>query len=132
MDSIQAGKEVISETQQALKDAGMGLPRLVVKLGELLDAQKSISCVSGKDAGTKTMDFIEVPDNATQIKALDMAFELGNHYPPKNQKVEFPDANGKPQSIGGLFTDMERATRLVYLLDQAAKRKKNAKRGKKD
>ena len=102
---FQAKDEVISETQQALKAAGMGLPRLVVKLGELLDAQKSISCVSGKDAGTKTMDFIAVPDNATQIKALDMAFNLGDHYPSKKVTADLNhNINELSPEVSSLFS----------------------------
>jgi len=49
--------------------------------------------------------------------------KLRGDYPVETKKVEFPDENGRPQKIGGgIFTDMERATRLLYLLQQAEKR----------
>lgn len=71
--------------------------------------------------------------HGTRLKAAEMTMSLFDMMPAERKKVEFPDENGKPQKIGGLFTDMERATRLVYLLDQAAKRKKaDAKRSGKD
>lgn len=66
----------------------------------------------------------------SKLDALEIAVDVKGL---KKQKIEFPDKDGQPQQIGGLFTNMERASRLVYLLDKAAKRnKKNAKRGKKD
>jgi len=46
----------------------------------------------------------------------------------KPAKIIFPDKNGNPQEIGGAFTDMERATRLLYLVDLAKKRAKSANR----
>ena len=52
-------------------------------------------------------------------------FWLKNHASYRDkQEVEFPDADGKPQTIGLMLSDMERATRLVYLLEQAAKKAK--------
>ena len=47
------------------------------------------------------------------------------------QKIEFPDKHGRPQQIGGVFSDPERAARLIYLIQQAQKRDKEAKRKKK-
>lgn len=47
------------------------------------------------------------------------------HYRDK-QEVEFPDENGKPQSITSNFTDIELAARIATLLDKAAQRKKDA------
>jgi hypothetical protein len=51
----------------------------------------------------------------------------------KPTKVVFPDENGQPQNIGGLFTNMELATRMAFILKEAAKRKKaDAKRSGKN
>ncbi|MFA7462383.1 MAG: hypothetical protein WCY59_04470, partial [Anaerovoracaceae bacterium] len=62
-------------------------------------------------------------DHNVRLDAAKMAIELLRMNPPK--QIEFPDETGKPQRItGDVFTDMERATRLVYLMNQAAKRKK--------
>ena len=96
--------EVLSETQQELKKAGFGLPKLIVKLGELLEAQKPISCIKGKEANGGTVDFVDVPDNQTQIKALDMAFELGDHYPSKKVTAEVKHEFGElPVEVSLMF-----------------------------
>lgn len=51
-------------------------------------------------------------------------FWLKNHANYEDKvKTEFPDADGKPQQIGATLTNMDRAARLVYLLDRAAKAK---------
>lgn len=38
------------------------------------------------------------------------------------QDIEFPGEDGKPQKIGGVFSDTERSARLLFLLEQAEKR----------
>ena len=43
------------------------------------------------------------------------------------QQVEFPDESGKPQQIGGMFSDMELAARLVHLVKKAQDAKRSAK-----
>ena len=77
------------------------------------------------DAHGTTKDFVDVPDYATRLKAADSVSKLKGYI---SEKVIFPDKNGDPQPIGGVFTDMELATRLAFILTEAAKRKKNAKR----
>jgi len=57
------------------------------------------------------------------------AQKLLGAYP--SEKIEFPDKHGKPQQIGGVISDPERAARLIYLIQQAQKRDKEAKRKKK-
>ena len=59
------------------------------------------------------------------------AQKLLGAYP--SEKIEFPDKYGKPQRIdgGGIFSDPERAARLIYLIQQAQKRDKDAKGKKK-
>ena len=57
------------------------------------------------------------------------AQKLLGAYP--SEKIEFPDKHGRPQQIGGVFSDPERAARLIYLIQQAEKRDKAAKRKKK-
>lgn len=49
------------------------------------------------------------------------AHRLRGDYPA--DKHVFPDENGKPQSITTPFGDTERAARLIYLLEQAKKKK---------
>ena len=83
------------------------------------------------EKGTKDKpDGDEILDSTFEFELHDKLDAIGKAIAvigiQKPTKVVFPDENGKPQKIGGgLFTDMERATRLVYLLGQAAKRKKS-------
>jgi hypothetical protein len=88
MSGVEDGKKIMSETQQALDDAGLGLDRALAKIEQLLEATKPISCIKGKEADGGTVDFVDVPDNQTQVKALDILLTLGNHYPPKELKAE--------------------------------------------
>ena len=58
------------------------------------------------------------------------AQKLLGAYP--SEKIEFPDKHGRPQQIdGGIFSDPERAARLIYLIQQAQKRDKAVKGKKK-
>lgn len=82
----KAAKFAMSQTERELKRAGLSLSFGMKKLKALLDAQKTVSCISGKDAGAGSVDFVEVPDNPTQLKALDMLFTLGDHYPAKKME----------------------------------------------
>jgi hypothetical protein len=84
----EAGQQAMSETQKALRVADLGLSRGLIKLNQLLDATKPISCIKGKDADGGSVDFVDVPDNQTQIKALDILLTLGDHYPAKQIKAD--------------------------------------------
>lgn len=105
--------------------------RLAEKYGALLESKKCISALivapggdGMKDANSMTRDFVEVDDCPTQLKAADSIAKLKGFLIDKHI---FPDESGKPQAIGGaIFSDIERANRLVYLLDQASKRAKDA------
>jgi len=45
------------------------------------------------------------------------------------EKHVFPDEKGRPQRLdGGIFSDPERAARLIYLIQQAQKRDEEAKK----
>ena len=68
--SISSAKIAINETEKNLKKHGISRAFYMKKLKELCDAQKQISCVSGKEANGGTVDFIEVPDNAVQLNAV--------------------------------------------------------------
>jgi len=82
------------------------------------------------DAHGTTKDFIDVPDYATRLKAADSVSKLKGYI---SEKVIFPDKNGDPQQVGTLFTNMELATRMAFILKEAAKRKKaDAKRSGKN
>jgi hypothetical protein len=77
-----------SATQAAMQKADLGLGRGLQKLNQLLEATKPISCIKGKEADGGTVDIVDVPDNQTQVKALDILLTLGDHYPGKKIKAE--------------------------------------------
>lgn len=113
-----AAKKVLS----GLKKAGLTRPYYLQIIKECCEATKSISCISGKDAGSGSVDFVDVPDYRIRLDAVKTIIDLYGDKAPTKQDVKFPDKDGNPQEIGGMFTDMERAAKLVYLLDQASKR----------
>lgn len=120
---IQAAISARAIVEKRLEEAGLTRPYYISKLKELCEATKPISCVKGKDADGGTVDFIDIPDNRIQLDAVKTIIDLYGDKAPTKQNVQFPDKNGHPQAIGGgMFTDLERAARLAYLLDQAAKR----------
>lgn len=69
-----------------LMDA-MGLTdqKLMVKLDEGLEAQRSIAAIAGTEANGGTTDFVDVPDYAVRHKYLDTALKLKGKYPKENQ-----------------------------------------------
>lgn len=111
----KAAKFAMSQTERELERAGLSLSVGMKKLKALLDAQKTV-------AGS--VDFVEVPDNPTQLKALDMLFTLGDHYPAK--KMEHGGEVKIHHDVS--LTNLERATRLAYLLTKA-KEKRDGKKG---
>lgn len=60
-----------------LDKKGLTDEKIINKLMELIEAKRQISAnITYGDADEKTMDFIEVPDNPTQIKALELLIKL--------------------------------------------------------
>jgi hypothetical protein len=95
--SLQASNNALCKTRQQMEKAGFTFPRLMEKLDDLMNAQKPIAATvvhkagkgkGAKDADETTMDFVDVPDNQVQIKALDMAFNLRDDYPCKKIKAD--------------------------------------------
>ena len=74
--------------------------------------------------GDSVLAWDEVAWSVRQNARMD-ANKLFGHYP--SSKVEFPDETGKPQSIGAAFGDTERSARLIYLLEKAEARAREAK-----
>lgn len=102
--SNQAADTAICKTRQAMERAGFTFPRLMEKLDDLMNAQKPIAATvvhkagrgkGAKDADESTTDFINVPDNQVQIKALDMAFTLRDDYPCKKLKADVNHSGGE-------------------------------------
>ena len=50
--------------------------KLIKKLDELMEAQKTVSAVSGRGADAGTVDFVDVPDYNTQVKAMDIVTDI--------------------------------------------------------
>jgi hypothetical protein len=94
------------ETRRKMEEADLGLDRGLRKLGELLECTKSVSCIKGKDADGGTVDFVDVPDNPTQAKALDMLLTLGDYYPDKKIKANIRHTG----SLDILLTEIDGAT----------------------
>lgn len=90
-------KGIFCETRRRMEAADLGLGRGLKKLDQLLESTKPIAATvihtagknkGAKDADSTTTDFVEVPDNQTQVKALDILLSLGDYYPDKKLKAE--------------------------------------------
>lgn len=58
-----------------------------------------------------------------KLTALNMVIGIKGLKAP--EKVEFPDKDGNPQSIGKNFTDTELAAQVIFMFEQAAKKQKD-------
>lgn len=99
-----SGREAACETRKQMEAAGFTFQRLMEKLDDLLNAQKPISCIRGKEADGGTVDFIDVPDNQAQIKALDMAFTLRDDYPCKKLKADVNHSGSIMAAVAGYLS----------------------------
>ena len=119
--AAEAAKDAMKETERLCKKAGLTKSKVLKRIREGLDAHKVVATFDRQSSGFQYSK--PLVDHTTRLRAAEMAIDLLRMKPPT--QVEFPDETGKPQRItGDVFTDMERATRLVYLMNQAAKRKK--------
>ena len=119
--AAKAAQIAMEETAKECKKAGLTKSKVLKRIKEGLDAH-IVKATYDKDMSGFAYSKPLV-DHNVRLDAAKMAIALLRMKPPT--QVEFPDEHGKPQSINGtVFTDMERATRLVYLMNQAAKRKK--------
>jgi hypothetical protein len=82
-DPVQAAYEnkIKLDTSALMDKAGLTDDRLFEKLDALVEAQRTVSAIGGKDANAGTVDFVDVPDNPVQLKALEMAFKLKDKFP---------------------------------------------------
>ncbi len=97
--------------------------RLANKLNKELDAKETkFFQHQGEVISKRTV----IAWGVRQAARIDAQKLLGA-YPA--EKHIFPDEKGRPQRIdGGIFSDPERAARLIYLIQQAQKRDKKAKK----
>ena len=85
---IQAAKHALNETERRLKRAGLTRSYYLKKLKEFCEATKSVSCVSGKDAGSASVDFVDVPDYRIQLDAVKTIIDLYGDKAPTKQTLD--------------------------------------------
>lgn len=73
------------QTNEIMESMGLTDKRLYSKLDELIEAKRTVSAISGRKANAGTVDFVDVPDYQTQVKAIDIALKLKAKYPKDNQ-----------------------------------------------
>lgn len=66
---------------------------LAEKTKEGLEANRTISAISGKEANGGTVDFVDVPDYAVRHKYLETALKLKNKFPTKETGVQVKDGD---------------------------------------
>jgi len=71
---------------QRLDEAGITESKILKKVFDGMDCQRVVSAIGGKDAGAATTDFIEVPDNPSQIKYTQIASEFRGLINPKESE----------------------------------------------
>lgn len=67
--------------QDLMEHMGLSDGALLIKHRELLNAQKQLSGV--REAGSESVEFVEVPDHVVQCKALEMAYKLKGAFTEK-------------------------------------------------
>lgn len=106
--AAKAAEYAMKETERICKRAGLTKSKVLKRIKEGLDAKN--------DSGA---------DHRIRLKAAEMAIPLVGLEKPK--QIEFPDEHGKPQPIGGMFTNMELAARLLHIIQKAKDAKRSAK-----
>jgi hypothetical protein len=77
------------DIQRIMEAKGLGIDRLMKVMDEGLEANKVVSAViTGKDADSRTDDFIEVPDHPTRHKFLETAGKWAKLSPEKEIEVK--------------------------------------------
>lgn len=104
-DSKQIAQEVMEKTNCAYERAFPD-ERVINKLDQMLECTKPISCIRGKEADGGTVDFVDVPDNQAQLKALDMVLDIRGLRAAKKSEVKVEGIedilrrlDGKPQDV---------------------------------
>ena len=79
--------EVVATIQNLMAKHGLDDSSLLKKHAELLEACKTVSTVSGKDAGSDSVDFVDVPDWQARAKGLEMAYKLKGSFAPEKREL---------------------------------------------
>ena len=83
VSQILSEPKVQAAFKEILDKAGVTDERIAEKISNLLDAKKTVSCVSGKDAGAGSVDFVDVDDNTVQLNTAKLASQLRGHLTEK-------------------------------------------------
>lgn len=85
VSQILAEPKTKSAFQALLDKAGVSDERIANKINALMDAKKTVSCVSGKDAGAGSVDFVDVDDNPVQLNTVKLVCQLKGHLVEKQE-----------------------------------------------
>lgn len=79
------GSEILRKLNisEVLDKAGVTDEKIAQTIFDGMEASKPISVVGGKDAGEASMDFIDVPDTPSRLKAAELASKLKGHLKDK-------------------------------------------------
>ena len=127
-EMAEAWSSALKKTQDALEKRRVTHDLVARRIAQGLNAKEIKPHFDGSPTGSGGWSYSR-PLIAHHIRLgwAKLAAQLLEMEPA--QKHEFPDETGKPQQIGALFCDTERAARLIWLLEQAEKRGKE-KEGK--
>jgi DNA-binding MarR family transcriptional regulator len=76
-----------------------GPDKVAKKFIDLTEAKKVISAIAGKDADGKSTDFVEVPDNKTQLEANKAIARLMGLEPAKEATIEHRSVRDEQQEM---------------------------------
>lgn len=106
---IQAAKNAISNTERRLKRAGLTRSYYFKKLKEFCEATKSISCVSGKGAGSGSVDWVDVPDYRIQLDAIKTIIDLYGDKAPDKREL-----SGEVKTIHEISPELQELFSSIY------------------
>jgi len=81
LDPKDTAAAIMSPITQALQKSNLTLDRLTGKLDELVDCKRGIGV-------NKEGEVVEVNDNPSQLKAVDMGLKLNQAYPDEKLNVD--------------------------------------------
>jgi len=114
--------EIKKTFAQILEKAGLTDDYLAERIKQLSEAKETKFF---QEKGIVT-EIREVEALGIQSEMIQFGAKLKGHLAEKHI---FPDEKGRPQRLdGGIFSDPERAARLIYLIQQAQKRDEEAKK----
>jgi hypothetical protein len=106
---IQAAKNVLNAAEKRLKRAGLSRSFYLKKLKEFCEATKTVSCVSGKDAGSGSVDFVDVPDYRIQLDAVKEIIGLYGDKAPARQELAVSG-----EVVGALSPELKELFDSIY------------------